>query len=160
VLLSLYVLWWQYTHDGQLRYMGRTDHQVKLNGFRIELGEIEKVLQMHPSVTTAVVVARDDTPAGKALVAYVKLNDSTSSSTPNQSTGNSGSNNNSTYWTDQLQSILAKDLPKYMIPTFFVYMQGFPHTPNGKIDRKQLPPPPPQVPRSVIQSCARSPILG
>ena len=106
--------------------MGRTDHQVKLNGFRIELGEIEKVLQTHTSVATAVVVARDDTPVGKALVAYVKLSDKDIMGPDH---------------TQELQTALSKDLPTYMIPTFFVYMENFPYTPNGKIDRKELPAP-------------------
>lgn len=104
--------------------MGRTDHQVKINGYRIELGEIEKVLQMHEAVMTAVVVARDDTPAGRALVAYVKLSEAGLGEDPMV----------------VLQAACKKSLPNYMVPAFFVFVKEFPYTPNGKIDRKELPP--------------------
>jgi len=112
-----------YTDKGELKYMGRSDNQVKINGFRIELGEIEKVLQMEKAVLTAVVVAREDTPTGKALVAYVK---------PKQGMQID---------TGKLQAGLHKTVPPYMVPPYFVFVEDFTYTPNQKIDRKALPPP-------------------
>ncbi len=108
--------------DGALDYLGRLDHQVKIRGFRIELGEIEAVLQRQPGVETAVVAAQDG-PNGKRLVAYV-------SARPGVSVER-----------DMLAAALAAELPDYMVPAAWVELDSFPLSPNGKIDRRALPLP-------------------
>ena len=109
--------------DGNVEFLGRIDHQVKIRGFRIELGEIEAVLEQHPAVRQAVVIAREDTPDDKRLVAYF-VSDSVSPAKPHE-----------------LRNHAGKQLPDYMLPGVFVNVARFPLTPNGKVDRKALPAP-------------------
>jgi amino acid adenylation domain-containing protein len=111
---------------GDLHYLGRIDHQVKIRGFRIELGEIEALLARHPGVRECVVVARDDGPGGKRLVAYLALDE------PEPGAG-------------ELRARLAASLPGYMVPSLFVRLPALPRTLNGKVDRKALPPPGPDA---------------
>src|SRR5450755_1972849 len=113
----------RYRQDGNVEFLGRIDHQVKIRGFRIELGEIEAVLEQHPGVNHAVVVAREDTPGDKRLVAYFVP------ATPDALTS------------AELRSHAGKQLTDYMTPTAFVQMAKLPVTPNGKVDRKALPAP-------------------
>ncbi|MEH2382481.1 MAG: amino acid adenylation domain-containing protein [Nostoc sp.] len=113
----------RYLPNGEIEYIGRIDHQIKVRGFRIELGEIETRLTQHPSVGEAVVVVREDVPGDKWLVAYVV---SEQELTPTLS---------------ELRSFLKENLPDYMMPTAFVPMKTLPLTPNGKVDRKALPAP-------------------
>ncbi len=108
--------------DGQLYFLGRFDHQVKLRGYRIELGEIESVLERKPEVEQAVVmvVGKGE---GKQLIAWV--------STHRPELLSEGS----------LRAFLNESLPDYMVPTRFVVLSEFPVTASGKVDRRRLPPP-------------------
>ena len=109
--------------DGRLELAGRLDDQVKVRGFRVELGEIEHVLDAHPKLEQAVVVADEDTLGDKRLVAYVVSAGESIPSVP------------------ELREHLKEKLPDYMIPSAFVELDTFPLTPNGKVDRKALPAP-------------------
>ncbi len=108
--------------DGNLEFLGRIDTQVKMRGFRIELEEIEAVLSQHPDIKQVVVIIREGEPGNKYLVAYLLTKDNP----PTAST---------------LRNFLNKKLPEYMIPTAFVFLEEFPLTPNGKINRRALPAP-------------------
>jgi len=112
-----------YRADGALLYAGRRDHQVKLRGLRVELGEIEATLRQHASVREVVVVARDDHRGGRKLVAYVATH-AGQSATPGE-----------------LRSSVKANLPDYMAPATFVFLEELPQTPNGKVDRLALPDP-------------------
>ncbi|MGE5557193.1 MAG: amino acid adenylation domain-containing protein [Bacillota bacterium] len=107
--------------DGNIEIMGRTDHQAKIRGYRIEPGEIESVLLKHDAVSEAVVAAREGSGSEKYLCAYLILNEEIGA--------------------PELRAYLAKSLPDYMIPSYFVKLEKIPLTPNGKIDRKALPEP-------------------
>jgi acyl-coenzyme A synthetase/AMP-(fatty) acid ligase len=113
----------RYWRDGNLEYVGRVDQQVKVRGFRIELGEIETALVQHPSIRDVVVLAREDTPGDKRLVAYLITEP--------------GAATDITQW----RAWLIKKLPEYMLPAAFVLLPEFPLTPNGKVDRRALPAP-------------------
>jgi amino acid adenylation domain-containing protein len=111
-----------YRFDGNLEFLGRTDHQIKIRGFRVELGEIEAVIAQYPGVQTAVVIVREIN-ADQQLIAYivpvapVQLNER------------------------DLRALLKTKLPAYMLPTVWVMLETLPLTGNGKIDYKALPSP-------------------
>ncbi len=117
----------RYRPDGNIEFLGRIDTQVKLRGFRIELGEIETTLARHPALRDVVVIAREDTPGVKRLVAYV---------VPHTSAEAAGDSSAAS-----LRAFLADKLPEYMIPSAFVPLEKLPLNANGKVDRRALPAP-------------------
>jgi amino acid adenylation domain-containing protein/non-ribosomal peptide synthase protein (TIGR01720 family) len=117
--------------NGNIEYIGRTDHQVKIRGFRIELGEIEKTLNEHLNVKQAVVVAREDVASSTRLVAYI---------VPNLDQQEMDDDLRE-FVKQRLRYYLGQRLPHYMVPAVFVLLDELPVTPSGKIDRKALPPP-------------------
>jgi amino acid adenylation domain-containing protein len=116
----------RYRPDGAIEFLGRIDHQVKIRGVRIELGEIEVALAHYPAVKDVVVVAREDTPGNKRLVAYLVLK---------------GASQYQRVAIEELRAYLKEKLPQDMIPAAFVFMDTLPTTPNGKVDRAALPAP-------------------
>src|SRR5438270_934155 len=114
--------------DGNIEFVGRNDHQVKIRGFRIELGEIEARLAEHPEVREAVVLAREDQPGDKRLVAYYTAS-------------GMGEGEAARVGAERLRAHLSAVVPDYMVPTAYVRMERLPLTPNGKLDRKALPMP-------------------
>lgn len=113
----------QQTEEGKLEFLNRVDSQVKIRGFRIELGEIESALTQWKTIKDNVVIVREDTPGDKKLVAYIIKKDQGETDLA------------------ELRQFLKTKIPEYMVPTAFVFIEQFPLTPNGKIDRKVLPSP-------------------
>ncbi|MQA31693.1 MAG: LLM class flavin-dependent oxidoreductase, partial [Luteitalea sp.] len=113
----------RYRPDGQLEFLGRIDHQVKIRGHRVELGEVEASLMRHSSVQDAVVVDREGPGGGRSVVAYI--------------TARPGA----TISVADLRAFAGDRLPEYMVPSHFLVLASLPQTPNGKIDRKALPAP-------------------
>ncbi|HEY7768578.1 amino acid adenylation domain-containing protein, partial [Longimicrobium sp.] len=107
--------------DGEIEYLGRIDFQVKVRGYRIELGEIEARLAEHSGVRAPVVLVREDAPGDRRLVAYYLGDEAVA--------------------VDALRAHLAERLPEYMVPAAYVWMEAYPLTPNGKVDRRALPAP-------------------
>jgi amino acid adenylation domain-containing protein len=112
----------KYLPNGDIEFLGRIDSQVKIRGFRIELGEVETVLGQHPGIKQVVVLAREDAPGQKRLVAYLVPK----AEAPTVS---------------DLRSFLGERLPAYMVPSAFVTMDALPITPSGKVDHRALPVP-------------------
>jgi amino acid adenylation domain-containing protein len=109
--------------DGELEFMGRVDHQVKVRGFRVELGEIEAALLQHPGIREAALVAREDEPGATRLAAYC---------VPAEAGA----------WREtEIRAYLAERLPAYMVPSLWVTLDELPRTPGGKVDRRRLPAP-------------------
>jgi len=112
----------RYLPDGNIEFLGRSDNQVKIRGFRIELAEIEAVLSQHPNVLQSVVIAREEIPADKRLVAYLVPQEAAPTAS-------------------ELRQFLKQKLPEYMVPSAIVMLDALPLTPNGKVDRRALPAP-------------------
>ena len=119
--------------DGDLEFLGRRDHQVKIQGYRVELGEVEARLSGHPEVAAAVVSARQDPPGRRALVAYI--------------VAKPGSRLDAA----ALRAFAADALPEYMVPTAWVFLPELPLSEGGKVDRQRLPAPVP----AKVESIAR-----
>jgi amino acid adenylation domain-containing protein len=113
--------------DGQLQFLGRRDHQVKLRGYRIEPGEIEAALARHPGVTACIVTVHAPAPGEETLAAYVTL-------APGAA-----------FDPAEARAMLRAQLPDYMVPGHVVVLPALPLTPNGKIDRAALSPPGPSA---------------
>jgi amino acid adenylation domain-containing protein/non-ribosomal peptide synthase protein (TIGR01720 family) len=111
----------RWTTDGQLEFIGRSDHQVKIHGHRIEPGEIESTLLRDPGVGEAVVLIREDPEAGQRIIAYVAAAEGAA---------------------PDFLAIAADALPAYMVPAAFVQLDRLPLNANGKVDRRALPEPP------------------
>ena len=109
---------------GEIEYVGRVDEQVKVRGFRVEPGEVEAALGAHPAVRDAVVLAREDTPGARRLVAYVVWREGRAAVT-----------------SADLRGFLRERLPDYMVPSAFVVLERLPLTPSKKVDRRALPAP-------------------
>jgi amino acid adenylation domain-containing protein len=128
----------RYLSDGNIEFLKRMDQQVKVRGFRIELGEIEAALQDHAAVRESVVVAREETPGDRRLVAYV-VRDPDYQGVTEQATEHS--QHADQVLVPQLRSWLQERLPDYMMPSNFVVLDELPLTANGKVDRRALPAP-------------------
>jgi len=111
----------RWLNDGNIEFLGRIDHQVKLRGYRIELGEIEARLREYPGVKEAVAAVKQDGDGNNYLCAYLVVSGAGAHREPAQ--------------------YLSTVLPDYMIPSFFIYLETLPHTSSGKIDRRALPLP-------------------
>jgi amino acid adenylation domain-containing protein len=118
----------RYLADGNLEFIGRIDHQVKIRGLRIELGEIETLMRTHPGVKEAVVVAAEHGPGDQRLTAYYVAAAAAAAG------GEDGME-------EALRETLARQLPAYMLPNAFMRLRQMPLSPNGKIDREALPSP-------------------
>jgi amino acid adenylation domain-containing protein len=116
--------------DGNIEFLGRIDHQVKVKGYRIELGEIEHCLLAHGDIKEVVVLAREKEDGSHYLCAYI---------VPENSPGSFGHAHSFTV--SELREYLLQQLPDYMIPSYFIQLDRMPLTTNGKIDRKVLPEP-------------------
>lgn len=110
--------------DGQIEFLGRLDHQVKLRGQRIELGEVESALSQHPAVRQALALVLEDVPREPRLVAWLVVRRPHHAPTARE-----------------LRDFLKRKLPDAMVPAAFMTLESFPVTPNGKVDRNALPAP-------------------
>ncbi len=112
------------TEDGNIEFLGRKDYQIKIRGHRVELGEIETKILSYSRFKEAVVIGKEDKLGEKYLCAYIAADESLA--------------DEEALITAELREYLAKDLPEYMIPSYFVYLDKLPQTPNGKLDRTAL----------------------
>jgi len=143
----------RYLEDGDIEYLGRIDHQVKVRGFRIELGEIESVIAQSPLVRESVVVMRADPDGDRRLVAYV---------VPDRTAASPAIGSHPEELVGEVRRLVKEKLPEYMVPSAFVVLEAVPLDPNGKVDRRALPPPDPAArevdtafvaPRTELERC-------
>ncbi|HEV2149836.1 MAG TPA: amino acid adenylation domain-containing protein, partial [Longimicrobiaceae bacterium] len=128
----------RWREDGTVEFLGRTDHQVKVRGFRIEPGEIEAALRALPGVRETVVLAREDEPGEKRLVAYV---------VPEAGAAPAAAD---------LVARLGERLPRYMVPSAIVLLDALPLTGHGKVDRRALPAPARGAPSGGVPAAPRT----
>jgi acyl carrier protein len=113
----------RYRDDGEIEFLGRLNHQVKVRGFRVELGEIEAVLRQHPKINEAVVMVREEVLGDRRIVAYLVSPEGEDLSL------------------NDIRRFLGDKLPEYMMPSSLVALSSLPLTPHGKVDREALPAP-------------------
>jgi amino acid adenylation domain-containing protein len=113
----------RYMSDGNIVFLKRMDHQVKVRGFRVELGEIEAALNQYWAISESVVIDNDDLPGGTRLIAYIVPEEGVEPASA------------------ELYAFLKEKIPSYMIPSIFVTLKEIPLTPNGKVNRAELPVP-------------------
>jgi non-ribosomal peptide synthetase component F len=113
----------RYLSDGNIDFLKRMDHQVKVRGFRVELGEIEAALNQYWAISESVVVDNDDLPGGTRLIGYIVPEEGIEPTSA------------------ELYAFLKEKIPSYMIPSIFVTLKEIPLTPNGKVNRAELPVP-------------------
>jgi acyl-coenzyme A synthetase/AMP-(fatty) acid ligase/acyl carrier protein len=113
----------RYMSDGNIVFLKRMDHQVKVRGFRVELGEIEAALNQYWAISKSVVIDNDDLPGGTRLIAYIVPEEGVEPASA------------------ELYAFLKEKIPSYMIPSIFVTLKEIPLTPNGKVNRAELPVP-------------------
>ena len=111
----------RYCPDGNIEFLGRVDFQIKIRGYRIEAGEIETTLTQHPAVRSAIVTLVGEQSGNQRLVAYI-LSDQTPTPTP-----------------EEINHLLKQKLSDYMLPSAYVFLDEFPLSANGKVDRRALP---------------------
>ena len=116
----------RFLSNGEIEYAGRSDQQIKIRGYRIELGEIEKRLLNHNLIQDAVVIDREKVDGNKYLCAYLVV----AANCPAGET-----------WSAEIKDYLRKELPEYMVPPYLIIVPSIPLTPNGKVNRKELPEP-------------------
>ncbi len=123
--------------DGQIEFLGRMDHQVKVRGYRIDLGEIETHLKNHPSIKDAVTIATKDSTGNTRLIAFIipRFKEDVAAT--------------------ELRNFLGQKIPDYMLPTHFLFVESFPMTPSGKVDRGALIIP--DADAGIIQTVYRAP---
>ncbi|MCB0168540.1 MAG: amino acid adenylation domain-containing protein, partial [Anaerolineae bacterium] len=137
----------RYQPDGVLQFLGRVDHQIKINGVRIELGEIEAVLRQHPEIKESVAIAQDVQPGRQRLVAYIVREPISEANSLDE--GHQQFADDSSLITE-LRRFLQTKLPEYMVPTAIVVLPALPLTPNGKVDRRALPAPEQHAPADYV----------
>lgn len=126
----------RFQSDRTIEFLGRGDEQVKIRGHRVELGEIEVALNKMKGVQQAIITAREDIPGQKRLIAYLVSSDQTKD-------------------TIDIRQSLQRVLPEYMMPSAFVWLDNFPKTSSGKVDKKSLPKP--EMQRPELSSLYRAP---
>jgi acyl carrier protein len=138
----------RYLPGGEIEYLGRVDEQVKVRGYRIEPGEIEALLNQHPALSEAVVLARQDRLGEKQLVAYLVLSQTESPQAESRDErsderSSESRSSGSKWWrvSEEVREYLRERLPEYMIPGVWMEMEELPLTPSGKVDRLALPAP-------------------
>jgi amino acid adenylation domain-containing protein len=119
----------RYLANGQIEFLGRQDHQIKIRGHRIELGEIEAIINQYPAVGESIVVCHEDERGEKRLAAYLVPGEHAQLSI------------------ESLRAILLERVPDYMVPDAFVVLESLPLNANGKVDREALPKPDAYLPR-------------
>jgi len=132
--------------DGNIEFIGRMDHQIKVRGYRVEPGEVAAALKSHPRVRDAIAIGVDDPPFGKSLIAYAVPFASERNEPASSALGSE------TAFSTELRNWLAARIPDYMVPRQVVLLEGLPLSAQGKVDLRALPRPVPDAPRLVTHA--------